>query len=81
MNKKIILWMLTLMCWSVLSWCYWWWWKLAELQAVEVLNQWQQKALMNETSKIMNEINSEDWELNKTNEEIDNLVNEVLNQK
>lgn len=81
MNKKIILWILTLMCWSVLSWCYWWWWKLSELQAVEVLNQWQQKALMNETSKIMNEVNSKDWELNKANEEIDNLVNEVLNQK
>ena len=80
MNKKIILWILTLMFWSVLSWCYWWW-KLAELQAVEVLNQWQQKELMNETSKIMNEINSEDWELNKANKEIDNLVDEVLNQK
>lgn len=78
---KIITWLTTLVLWVVLTWCTTWWWKLAELNAVNTLDQVSKSQMMNQTSDLLNDINWENWKIDKANQELDSIVNEALNWK
>lgn len=78
---KIITWLTTLVLWVVLTWCTTWWWKLAELNAVNTLDQVSKSQMMNQTSDLLNDINWENWKIDQANQELDSIVNEALNWK